>query len=176
VESGTFGLAALPPRHPDYAALQVLNHILASGDFDSRLMEEIRVKRGLAYSVQARIQSDSIASLMLGGLATRNEIMGQALGVLRDVLAQTVADGPTPEQFSNAKQYLAGSYLLDFDSNAGMAAALLRIRLAGQAPDLLAHIAAIEKVGLDDVKRVARDILMDDRLVVTVVGQPVLDR
>ena len=173
--TATFALAALPVADPDYPALQVLNQILASGDFDSRLMEEIRVKRGLAYSVQARLTSEAGAPLWLGGLATRNDSMGEALGVLRDVLAATARDGPTREQFANAQQYLVGSYLLDFDTNAGMASQLLRVWLAGHDADYVGRRnGRVEQVTLSDVRRVAGKVLRSDALIVTIVGQPTL--
>ena len=103
--TATFGLPSLPSDNPDFPALQVLNHIIGSGDFNSRLMEEMRVKRGLAYSISTGLLSDSTASLLLGGFATKNEVMGTALGVVREVLATKARDGPTQAQFENAKRY-----------------------------------------------------------------------
>src|SRR4029077_3855068 len=81
LSTATFGLPSLRSDDPDFPALQVLNHIIGSGDFDSRLMEEIRVKRGLAYSIQTRLLRDTVTSLLVGGLATKNESMGTALGI-----------------------------------------------------------------------------------------------
>jgi zinc protease len=175
--TATFGLPSLRSDDPDFPALQVLNHIIGSGDFDSRLMEEIRVKRGLAYSVQTRLLRDSITSLMVGGVATKNEAMGTALGVMSDVFADMARNGPTPSQFDNAKRYLTGSYLLDFDTNAKVANSLLRIQLDGESPDyLLSRNRKINAVTLQDVRRVAENVLKPDRLVVTIVGRPKLER
>jgi len=175
--TATFGLPSLRSDDPDFPALQVLNHIIGSGDFDSRLMEEIRVKRGLAYSVQTRLLRDSITSLMVGGVATKNEAMGTTLGVMSDVFADMARNGPTPAQFDNAKRYLTGSYLLDFDTNAKVANSLLRIQLDGESPDyLLARNRKINAVTLQDVRRVAENVLKPDRLVVTIVGRPKLER
>jgi len=171
--TATFGLPSLRTDDPDFAALQVLNHILGSGDFDSRLMEEIRVKRGLAYSIQTRLLRDTVTSLMVGGVATKNEAMGTTLGVMRDVFADMARNGPTAAQFDNAKRYLTGSYLLDFDTNAKVANSLLGIRLDGEGPDyLLSRNQRIRAVTLQDVKRVAEQVLKPDRLVVTIVGKP----
>jgi zinc protease len=152
-----------------------LNHIIGSGDFDSRLMEEIRVKRGLAYSIRTSLARDSVASVLVGGFSTRNETMGTALGVLKDVLASTARDGPTPSSFENAKRYLTGSFLLDFDTTAKTASSLLAIWLDGHGPDYLqARNQSIERVTIEDVRRVARQVLRTDRLVVTIVGRPEL--
>jgi zinc protease len=173
--TATFGLPSLRGDSPDFAALQVLNHVIGSGDFDSRLMEEIRVKRGLAYSIQTSLLRDTVTSLLVGGLATKNEVMGTALGLVKDVLAETARNGPTRAQFDNAKKYLTGSFLLDFDTNAKVAGSLLTIQLLGEGRDyLVARNQRIAAVTLDDVKRVAQQVLKPERLVVTVVGKPKL--
>jgi zinc protease len=173
--TAAFGLPSLSSSHADFAALQVLNHIIGSGDFDATLMEEIRVKRGLAYAVQVSLVSDSVTAYMLGGMATKNESMSEALTVLKDVLKRTAETGPTREQFENAKSYLTGSFLLDLDTNAKLASSLLKFWLDGKGPDfLLARNQAIGRVTFEDVKRVARAVLRPERLIITVVGQPKL--
>ncbi|MFN3743966.1 MAG: M16 family metallopeptidase [Hyphomicrobiaceae bacterium] len=173
LSTAVFGLPGLSPHHPDYAALQVLNHFLGSGDFDSRLMEEIRVKRGLAYSVQARLTHDAGTPLLVGSLATRNDTMAQALRVLRETLSDVAERGVPSEQLNRTQQYLTASYPLDFDTNSGTASALLQLWLEGRAPEYLAERnAAINSVSAEDVHRVARDVLRSDRLLITIVGQP----
>jgi zinc protease len=173
--TATFGLPSLPSDHPDFPALQVLNNIIGSGDFDSRLMEEVRVKRGLAYSISTGLLRDTTTSFLLGGFATKNEVMGTALGVVKDVLASTARDGPTPAQFENAKRYLTGSFLLDFDTNAKVANSMLGIWLEGKTPDyLVTRNQGIDRVTMADVKRVAGNVLATDRLLVTIVGKPKL--
>jgi zinc protease len=173
--TATFGMPSLNSDSPDFPALQVLNHVIGSGDFDSRLMEEIRVKRGLAYTVQTRLLRDTVTSLLVGGLATKNESMGAALSLVKDVLADMARNGPTPAQFDNAKRYLTGSFLLDFDTNAKVAGSLLTIQLLGERPDyLVVRNQRIAAVTLEAVKRVAGQVLKPERLVVTIVGRPKL--
>ena len=173
--TATFGLPSIPGDHPDFPALQILNHIIGSGDFDSRLMEELRVKRGLAYAIKTGLLRDANMSVLIGSFATKNEAMGAALGVVKEVLATTARDGPTPAQFENAKRYLIGSYLLDFDTNSKVANSLLRIWLEGEAPDyLVTRNQKMRSVTLGDVRRVAADILKADKLLVTIVGKPSL--
>jgi zinc protease len=92
--TAVFGLASPGEGDADFAALQVLNHIIGSGDLDSILMEEIRVKRGLAYSIQISLLHDSVASLMLGGVATKNENMGEALRILKTFWPKPPATAP----------------------------------------------------------------------------------
>jgi zinc protease len=173
--TAAFGLASLSPGHPDFPALQVLNHIIGSGDFDSSLMEEIRVKRGLAYSIRTNLVHDSVTSVLMGGFSARNDTMGRALGVLKDVLAGTARGGPTPSQVENAKRYLTGSFLLDFDTTAKAASSLLAIWLDGHGADyLVTRNQGIERVTMDDVRHVAAEVLKPDRLIVTIVGRPQL--
>src|SRR5262245_31978348 len=171
--TATFGLASIASNHPDFPALEVLNHIIGSGDFDAALTEEIRVKRGLAYSVQTGLVHDSITSILLGAFSTKNDTMASALAVLKDVLATTARDGPSVGQFENAKSYLTGSFLLDFDTNAKVASSLLGMWIDGEGPDYLKRRnQKINAVTLADVKRVAREVLKSDQLIVTVVGKP----
>ena len=171
--TAVFGLPSLPVSHPDYPALKILNHVIGSGDFDSRLMNEIRVKRGFAYAIQTRLENDSVASLMLGTFATKNDNMKAALGVINDVFANTAREGPTPAEFENAKRFLTGSFLLDFDTSGKVAGSLLSIWLDGEGPEaLVSRAQRIKSVTLPEVKRVAAQVLKPDQLMVTVVGRP----
>jgi zinc protease len=170
--TAAFGTEGVPVDHADFPALLVLKQIVGSGDFDSTLMEEIRVKRGLAYSVSLSLLNDQTASIVLGGMGTKNENMTAALGVLREVLARIAKEGPGEAQFENAKRYLTGSYLLDFDTNAKLAGSLLRLLLDRRRPEYIEQRnRLIEKVTLADVRRVAARVLDPARLNVTVVGK-----
>jgi zinc protease len=173
--TAAFGLPSLASKDADFPALEVLNHIIGSGDFDAVLTEEIRVKRGLAYSVQTGLVHDSITSLLLGAFSTKNETMGSALGVLKEVLLKMAREGPNAAQFENAKRYLTGSFLLDFDTNAKVASSLLAIWVDGEDPDYLQRRnQKINAVTLADVKRVAGEVLKTQSLIVTIVGKPQL--
>lgn len=172
IATAAFGGPGIAPGESDYPAMQVLRQIIGSGDFDSVLMDEIRVKRGLAYAVSISSLNDSIASILLGGMATKTENMQPALDLLREVLARFIAEGPTEPQFANAKRYLTGSYILDFDTNAKLAAGLLRLWLQNLGPG---HIERrnelIEAVTIADVRRVASSLLDPKRLNITIVSK-----
>jgi len=105
-------------RHdPDYFPLVVGNHILGGGGFTSRLMEEIRQKRGLAYSVHSHFSPLKEKGPFVIGLQTRKEQSDEALALSRKVLAGFVADGPTEKELEEAKQNIVGSFPLRIDSN-----------------------------------------------------------
>ena len=89
-------------------------------------------------------------------------------------MLRALADsGPTAEEVERAKAYLTGSFVLSLDASAKIADTLLSFRLDGRPPDYVdTRMHRIEAVSLDDVKRVARDLLRLDRLIVTIVGQP----
>ena len=89
----------------------MLNHTIGSGDFDSRLMEEIRVKRGFGLFGPDPLAARSITSLMVGGVANQEPGDGTAWRDERAYLQSMARNGPTPSQFDNAKRYLTGSYL-----------------------------------------------------------------
>lgn len=169
----TFGLAGIPRKDPDFIPAFVMNHILGGGGFASRLMEEVREKRGLAYSVYSYLQPYQHTAIFAGGVATKNEEIGQSLEVIRGELQRMATDGPTSEELENAKSYLVGSYPLRFDTNAKIANQLLGIMQDGLGKEYVEERnSLIEAVTLDDVKRAAKRILSTDNLIMTVVGQP----
>ena len=170
--TAAFGAAAVPGTHPDFPAWQVLTHIIGSGDFDATLMEEIRVKRGLAYAVSISHLNNRSAPILLGGMATKTENMAAALAVLKDVLVRTAASGPPAGRVTAAKRYLTGSYLLDFDTNAKLAGSLLGLWLEGRGPEFITERnGLINKVTVADVTRVARSALAWEGFNVTIVGK-----
>jgi zinc protease len=169
----TFGLAGLMRKDPDFIPAFVMNHILGGGGFSSRLMEEVREKRGLAYSVYSYLQPYQHTSIFAGGVATKNDEIGQSLDVIRAELTRMATDGPTPEELENAKSYLVGSYPLRFDTNSKIANQLLGIMQDGLGIDYIdERNSLIEAVTLEDVKRAAARILGTNDLITTVVGQP----
>ncbi|MCL4768695.1 MAG: insulinase family protein [Hyphomicrobiaceae bacterium] len=169
----TFGLAGMLRKDPDFIPAFVMNHILGGGGFSSRLMEQVREKRGLAYSVYSYLQPYQHAAIFAGGVATKNDEIGQSLEVIRAELGRMAAEGPSPEELENAKSYLVGSYPLRFDTNSKIANQLLGILQDGLGIDYVdKRNALIQAVTLEDVRRASARILATDNLITTVVGQP----
>jgi zinc protease len=172
-----FGLGAMPRKDPDFIPAFILNQILGGGGFASKLMEEVREKRGLAYSVYTYVYPYQQASIFSGGVATRNEMMGQSLDVIRAELNKMAEKGPSKQDLDNAKDYLIGSYPLRFDTNAKIATQLLGLRMDGFGPEYVDNRnAMIAAVTLDDEKRVAKRLLETQNLIVTIVGKPTLEQ
>ena len=168
-----FGLGAMARKDPDFMPAFVLNHVIGGGGFASRLMEEVREKRGLAYSVYSYILPYRHTSVFSGSVATRNDAIDQSLDVIRAELAAIAKDGPSAEEFANAKSYLVGSYALRFDTGSKIASQLLGLLEEGFGPDYLTNRnKMISDVTMEDVKRVAKRLLDTDNLIVTIVGKP----
>jgi zinc protease len=168
-----FGLPAFPRKDKDFIPAFVLNTVLGGGVMSSRLWEEVREKRGLAYSVHSNIQPYKQTSVFSGGVATKNEQIAQSLDLIRAELKRIAADGPTEKELRDAKDYLTGSFALRFDSNAKIANQLLFFWQENLGPDYVdKRNAEIEAVTLDDAKRAAKRLFENQDLIVTIVGKP----
>ncbi|MGE5511153.1 MAG: M16 family metallopeptidase [Bacteroidota bacterium] len=168
-----FGMTGIARKDPDFLTAFVLNQILGGGGFASRLTEEVREKRGLAYSVYSYLQPYKHAPIFAGGVATKNDEIAQSLDVIRSEFKRMANEGPTPTELENAKKYLTGSFALRFDSNAKIANQLLWMLQEDMGIDYVEkRNALVEAVTLDDVKRVAKRLLNADNLIITVVGKP----
>jgi zinc protease len=169
-----FGHRGIPRKDDDFIPAYVLNYIIGGGGFSSRLMEEVREKRGLAYSVYSNLYPYQHGAVFVGSVATKNEAVGQSLEVIESELKRLAEQGPTAEELENAKSYLTGAYALRFESSSSIANQLLWIRIEDLGIDYVnKRNKLVEAVTLDDIKRVAKRLIEADRLIITIVGKPV---
>ncbi|NIZ15368.1 pitrilysin family protein [Phaeobacter sp. HF9A] len=168
-----FGQKGIDRHDPDFFAAYVLNQILGGGSFETRLMREVRTKRGLTYGVYSYLVPRDLAATYMGSLASANEKMAEAVGVVRDQWVATATDGVTPEELSDAKTYLTGAYPLRFNGNGQIASILVAMQMDDLPPDyVLTRNAKVEAVTLEDVNRVAGELLDPEGLRFVVVGEP----
>lgn len=168
-----FAAPGLQRDHPDFFTAYVLNYTLGGGGFESRLMKELRVARGLTYGVSTSLRFGGELALWSGGGQTKNESVGEFLSVLRDELEKLVEEGVSAEELADAKAYLTGSYPLGFDSNAKIAGNMMAVRQQDLGVDYFdRRNAAVQAVTLEDVNRVAAEYLSPDRFTYAIVGQP----
>ncbi len=172
-----FGLPGFTRADKDYLAGYVANYIVGGGDFSSRLTYEVREKRGLTYGISTGFSDFHKGGMVIGQVATRLDAMDTSLGVVRSVLADYAARGPTPAELADAKTYLTGSYPLAFASNANIASQLNTFERAGLPIDYVARRnGIIASLTLADVKRAAARLFDPKRLTVVVGGSiPVAD-
>ncbi len=170
----TFGQEGLKRDDPDFFAAFVLNEILGGDRFTSRLMTELREKRGLTYGVGTTLVPMDHAELYMGQFSTANETAAQAVQLVRDEWARMVTDGVSDAELGAAKTYLTGSYPLRFDGNGPIANLLVGMQMQGLPIDYSAsRNDKINAVTREDIARVAKRLLHPDLLHFVVVGQPV---
>lgn len=170
----SFGLPGLKRADPDFIPAFVMNHVLGGGSFSSRLYQEVRERRGLAYSVSSALTALDATGLLTGGTSTRNDRAAESLSVIEAELKRMGAEGPTALELEQAKRYLIGNWAMRFETSTQIASSLIRLQLDGFGPDYLdRRNGLIDAVTVEDVRRVAKRLLGDPRLLVVVVGKPV---
>jgi zinc protease len=168
-----FGMPGVSWRDPDFIPAYVLNHVLGGGAFTSRLFQEVREKRGLAYSVGTSLVSYRAAAMTWGFTATKNERVGECLAVLSDEIARLATDGPSDEELAKAKDYLTGSYALGFDTSTKIAHQLAQIAFEGLGLDYIGRRnALVSAVTQAEVRRAAARTIGAGEMLVVVAGRP----
>ena len=168
-----FAHEGLKRDDPDFYAAYVVNQVLGGGGFTSRLYDQVREKRGLAYSIGSRLHPFKHAALILGSAGTANEGVAETLELVRREWRAVAADGITADELADVKTYLTGSFPLRFTSTGRIARMLVGMQLEDLGIDYLERRnSLIEAVSLADARRVARRLLDADGLTVVVVGEP----
>ncbi|RAZ43500.1 insulinase family protein [Polynucleobacter paneuropaeus] len=111
------GMTAIARNNPDYFPLIVGNYALGGGGFVSRLMNEVREKRGLAYSVFSYFAPGQETGIFQAGLQTKNDQATMALDVMTETISQFIAKGPTQSELDAAKANLINGFPLRIDNN-----------------------------------------------------------
>ncbi len=168
-----FGEQGLKRADPDWYAAYVMNYVLGGGGFASRLMTEIRVKRGLAYGAYSYLMPRDHGALAAGGVATRNDRVAESLQLVRQEWGRMADGGVTADELANAKTFLNGSFPLQMDGTGSIAALLVTIQLDNLGIDFVdRRPQLINAVTAADVKRVAKRLLDPAHLATVVVGDP----
>ncbi|ROU02843.1 M16 family metallopeptidase [Histidinibacterium lentulum] len=168
-----FGHEGMDRDDPDFFAAHILNEILGGSGRQSILMEEVREKRGLTYGVGSYLVPKEHAELYLGSVASANDRVAEAIEVIRAEWARMAEEGISEEQLAEAKTYITGEYPLRFDGNARIANILVGMQFTGLPADYIqTRNTQMEAVTLEDVNRVATELLKPEALHFVVVGQP----
>jgi zinc protease len=165
------GLPALARDDPDYLPLLVGNYVLGGGGFVSRLMTEIRSKRGLAYSVYSYFYPYTRFGPFEVGLQTRRDQANEALKRVQHVIAEFVARGPTEAELKAAKQSLVGGFPLRIDTNRKLLEQLAVIGYYRLPLDWLdEYPARLEAVTLEQIRGAFARRIDPEKLAIVVVG------
>ena len=165
------GMTAVTRSNPDYFPLLVGNYILGGGGFVSRLMSEVREKRGLAYSVSSYFAPGKDAGIFQAGLQTKNDQAALALEVLSTTITQFIANGPTQTELDAAKANLMNGYPLRIDNNRKLLDNVSSIAWNNLPLDTMdVWTKQVEAVSLEQVQQAFQKYLAMDRMKIVVLG------
>ncbi|TPJ85457.1 insulinase family protein [Mesorhizobium sp. B2-5-13] len=160
-------------KSADFFPTALMNEILGGGTFTSRLFQEVREKRGLAYSVNSSLVNQDHADALIVTTGTRSDRAAETLGIVRDVVKRLAQDGPTEAELAATKKYLIGAYAIsNLDSSSAIAATLVELQLDDLGIDYMQRRTGyINAVTLDQVKAAAKKLLTAEPTIM-VVGPP----
>ena len=171
------GAVGIARDDPDYFPLFVGNYVLGGGGFASRINEEVRQKRGLAYSAYSAFTPLAQKGSFVIGMQTRKDQAKEALEVTMKTLRDYVANGPTAKELEDAKKNLVGGFPLRIDSNRKIHDYLTVIGFYKLPLTYLDDfVKNIERVTAADIKRAFAARVNPDQLVTVVVGAEEIEK
>ena len=165
------GHSGVSRENPDYYALTVMNYILGGGGFASRLMEEIRNKRGLAYSVASFFDPGKYPGSFQIVLQTKNSSARESITLALQQMERIQKEQVSEKELEGAKKYLIGSFPLRLDTQGKLANFLTQMeyyRLGLDYPEK--YPSLIRSVTREEVNRVARKYLQPENYILVVVA------
>ncbi len=164
------GVHSYPIEHPDRYALQLLSTVLGGG-MSSRLFTEVRERRGLAYYVFGVNHSYTDAGSLYAQAGVDINRIDEAVTTIAQEL-RTIAAEPVPAaELEKARSFAKGRFVLQLESPQGLIVYGLRKEvLEGRAPDPEEILAELDAVTVEDVQRVAQDVIADERLRLALIG------
>ena len=165
------GMTAITRSNPDYFPLIVGNYILGGGGFVSRLMSEVREKRGLAYSVFSYFAPGKDTGIFQAGLQTKGDQATLALEVMNSTIANFIANGATPFELQAAKANLVNGFPLRIDNNRKLLDNVSSIAWNDLPLDTLeTWTTKVDAVTLEQVSAAFQKYLAMDRMKIVVLG------
>ena len=165
------GMTAITRSNPDYFPLIVGNYILGGGGFVSRLMSEVREKRGLAYSVFSYFAPGKDTGIFQAGLQTKGDQATLALDVMNSTIANFIANGATPSELQAAKANLVNGFPLRIDNNRKLLDNVSSIAWNDLPLDTLeTWTTKVDAVTLEQVSAAFQKYLAMDRMKIVVLG------
>ncbi|MCQ4311449.1 insulinase family protein [Pseudomonas stutzeri] len=164
----------IPRGHPDYAALYLGNQILGGGGFGTRLMEEVREKRGLTYGVYSGFSPMQTKGPFMINLQTRAELSEATLGLVQRLVAEFLEQGPTKAELERSKRETAGSFPLSTASNADIVGQLGSIGFYDLPLTYLEDfMQQVQALSVEDVRTAMSKHLSADGFVIVTAGPQV---
>ena len=166
------GELGIERNDPDYYASRVMNEIL-SGSFASRLFNNIRTVKGLAYSVRGSLGANyDYPGIFSMSMSTKTETTAASIDALLEEVDRLTSAPPTAEEMERAREGLLNSFIFNFDTNQKIMAQQLTLAYYGYPSDFLEKFRDhIEKVTADDIFQLAKKRVHKDQLAILVVGK-----
>lgn len=162
---------------PDYVALTLGNSVLGGGGFGSRLMTEVREKRGLTYGVSSGFTPMEVQGPFMIALQTRAELSVNTLKLVQDIVRDFLKTGPTQKELDDAKRQLAGSFPLSTASNADIVGQLGAIGFYDLPLTFLEDfMQQAQSVTVEQVKTAMNKHLSVDKMVIVTAGPTVAQK
>ncbi len=163
------GCPAMERASEDYYPFQVMNQILGSGDLSSRLMAEIRIKKGLAYGVESSLAARKLAGSFRIIIQTKDESAEESTALARKELERLQHVPVSEVELQGAKKFLIGNFPLKLNTQQDYGKFLAEIEFYGLGSDYPERYAnLINAVTADDILRVAKKYLKPDNVLVIV--------
>jgi len=155
----------------DYFALYVGNHILGGSGFSSRIVDEVREKRGLAYSSYSYFIPMRDKGPFLLGLQTKNTQAKEALKVLHETLDKFIKEGPTEAELEHAIKNITGGFPLRIDSNKDIVGYLAMLGFYDLPLDYLQTFNRnVSQVSREKIMQAFRTRIQPERMITVMVG------
>ncbi|MEQ1832077.1 MAG: pitrilysin family protein [Candidatus Eisenbacteria bacterium] len=160
---------SVPRNHPDWYAIQVANTICGAG-FTSRLVNSIRVEKGLTYSIGSGFRQNRSAGAFRITTFTKNETLREIVDAVLAEVQKLVDEGPTDAEYDKSRNFLKGQFPLGLQSPDDLAGEIANAEFFNLPQDFIAsypqHVGAVTK---DDVKRVLKSYFCTQDLKILVV-------
>ena len=164
----------IPRGHPDYAALYLGNQILGGGGFGTRLMEEVREKRGLTYGIYSGFSPMQTNGPFMINLQTRADMSDATLQLVQQLVGAFLAEGPTEAELERSKREVAGSFPLSTASNADIVGQLGSIGFYDLPLTYLEDfMQQVQALSVEEVKAAMNEHLSADDFVIVTAGPEV---
>ena len=165
------GHLGISRENPDYYAVMIMNYILGGGGFSSRLMDNIRDNRGLAYDVHSSFSAQKDPGSFQVWMQTKSESANESIDEIFKELKRIRTEQVSEKELADAKAYLTGSFPLRMDTYAKIAGMLTAIEIYNLGLDYpQKYPGLINAVTREDILRVAKKYIDPDRMVIVVLG------
>ena len=167
-----------PPGHPDAAAIQLMNSILGGGAFSGRLMQNLREDKAFTYGARCSLSADPVTAQFIAYADVRSEVTDSALVEFMAEIHRIRDEPVDSTELATAKAFLSGSFARSLENEGTVARFALNIERYDLPEDhYQTYLQRLDAVTVEDIQRVAKNMLKPNNLNICVVGSPdILDK